>query len=177
MTTVDHFTKIADINTLRSKDSHEVFNALRNAFRKRGIPKKVLADNGKEFTNNRIQELAKELNITWRFGASYTSTTTGMVERVNRTFVEKLRKVSEYGSKDWVDCIQKTLDAYHNSPHRALVFTPKEMEDKRKMAVLRKHREEYRKSYGVKNEGKKGKDIKVSDRILYHQPLTTIQVE
>ncbi|KAF9763835.1 SCAN domain-containing protein 3 [Nosema granulosis] len=58
LTSADHFSKIADVCALRSKEAYEVTSALRDTFRRRGIPKRILSDNGREFTNGKIQELA-----------------------------------------------------------------------------------------------------------------------
>lgn len=93
MTVVDHFSKVADVRTLRSKEAGEVCQALNKALSTNGIPKIIISDNGKEFANSHMKELTAVNIIEWRHGAPYSPTTTGLVERFNRTFMEKLRKV------------------------------------------------------------------------------------
>ncbi|KAF9751295.1 putative uncharacterized transposon-derived protein F54H12.3 [Nosema granulosis] len=171
LTCVDHFSKIADVRPLRTKDSIEVSNALKDIFRKRGTPTIIISDNGREFVNQRFKDLAAEKRIEWGHSAPYIPTTTGLVERFNRTFIEKLKKTSEYGKKDWVDCIERALFGYLNAHHRALGCTPIEMYKKGLAKRYQEHRNRYQKSYTKEIGSSKEKEIKVGDRVLYHHPI------
>ncbi|KAF9762052.1 Pol polyprotein [Nosema granulosis] len=135
-----------------------------------GTPRKVITDNGKEFLNSGTRRFAEEKGIDWRYGAPYSPTTTGLVERFNRTFIEKLKKITEFGRWDWGEMINKCLVSYMNSYHRALGCTPQEVIDGK--TVDPRQQEAYKKSYEQRN----GENIRelgpqVGDKVLYHHPI------
>ncbi|KAF9760552.1 Retrovirus-related Pol polyprotein from transposon, partial [Nosema granulosis] len=171
LTAVDHFSKIADVRPLRTKDSIEVTNAIKDIIRTRGTPEIIISDNGREFSNQRIKELAESRGINWRFGAPYTPTTTGLVERFNRTFIEKLKRVSEYGRKNWVECIHQALEGYLNTRHRAIGCTPREMLRKDLPQEKQEYRDRYRESYKKEVKNSPDNEINIGDRVLYHHPI------
>lgn len=91
--------------------------------------------------------MSKKKGIIWRYVAPYSPTTTEIFEKFNRTFMGKLRKMTNYGQKDWAEEIENTTRAYMNSYHRAIGGIPQEAWlSKRKDKD--KHREKYKKSYG-----------------------------
>ncbi|KAF9758282.1 Retrovirus-related Pol polyprotein from transposon, partial [Nosema granulosis] len=124
LTIVDHYSKFADVHPLRSKDSFEVTETILRTIQKMGIPKIILSDNGTEFKNEKFRRVCAKNNIELRNGAPYTPTTTGGVERFNRTFMDKLRKVTDFGCSSWVDGIRPALRGYLNSFHRGIGCTP-----------------------------------------------------
>jgi transposase InsO family protein len=118
VTVIDHWSKRAYVGAVRSKSATEVTTCLLEAIRKLGVPKTILSDNGKEFSNSEMLGAAKELGIEWKFGAPYSPTATGLVERFNRTYTNKLKKISEFGRVDWYGCIGAATKAYNESYHR-----------------------------------------------------------
>ncbi|KAF9763837.1 putative uncharacterized transposon-derived protein F54H12.3 [Nosema granulosis] len=153
LTTVDHFTKVADLKVLRTKDSLEGSNALRETMRRRGCPEIIILDNGLEFANHRIRELATDRKIDWSFGEpSYTQTTTGLVDRFNRRFIVKLKRLSEYGKKDWVDCIEPALNGYLNTRHKAIGCTPLKMMRKSFSREQQEYIRKFQNSYKSKKQ-------------------------
>ncbi|KAK6090307.1 hypothetical protein P3W45_000664 [Vairimorpha bombi] len=108
VTVIDHWSKRAYVGAVRSKSATEVTTCLLEAIRKLGVPKTILSDNGKEFSNSEMLGAAKELGIEWKFGAPYSPTATGLVERFNLTYTNKLKKISEHTMKA---IIEKTISS------------------------------------------------------------------
>ncbi|XP_014613889.1 PREDICTED: uncharacterized protein LOC106792185 [Polistes canadensis] len=102
LTMVDHRTKWAEVVPLRYKSMSEVRDGIeKQLIGKHGRPREILSDNGKEFDNREVKEMCKEYDISWKHSSPYNPTTTGLVERFNKTLVGKLRKITEYGKFDW----------------------------------------------------------------------------
>lgn len=63
----------------------------------------------------------------WKYGSSYKPTTTGLVERFNRTLGSKLKKITDFEIFDWAKCVKKAIKAYMNYYHRAKGCAPIEL--------------------------------------------------
>ncbi|KAF9760573.1 Transposon Tf2-6 polyprotein [Nosema granulosis] len=193
LTMIDHCTKCAEIVPLRTKSMEEVRDAVNSSLiGKHGVPVEILSDNGKEFSNAAIERLCEKYGIIWKYGSPYNPTTTGLVERFNRTLMSKLRKITEFGKFDWERCLLKAWKGYMYSYHRAIGCTPFELErgqlitemDKQEGIKEGKKREwfidihketkaRYVDSY--RSEGvHKSDGLKVGDTILYTQPCRTM---
>lgn len=166
LTIVDHFSKRAHVRPLRSKESKEVLNNIIKTIKVMENTEKILTDNGREFLNTLTINLANEKGIDWRFGALYSPTTTGLIERFNRTFIDKLKKNSNFGKRDWVDCIPTSIKSYMNTYHRAPGCTPNEVRDQTE--DLGRHKIKNKKSSVRLRKENKSETIALGDRILYH---------
>jgi transposase InsO family protein len=75
---------------------------------------KVRSDNGSEFWNTNVEELLDEEGIKHEFLASYTPQQNGVVERKNRTLIERERTMlDECKTQDifWAEAINTTCHA------------------------------------------------------------------
>lgn len=84
-----------------------------NLIKRHGLPKEIRADNGPEFAHCFIKDLCGKYNTVWRYGSPYNPTTTGLVERFNRTLVGKLRKITELGRFDRARCVENPLKFFN----------------------------------------------------------------
>ncbi|KAF9761266.1 Retrovirus-related Pol polyprotein from transposon [Nosema granulosis] len=129
LTMIDHCTKWAEVVPLREKSMGSVSKEIEaQIIRKHGVPREILTDNGKEFDNGYSKALCEKYGFIWKHGSPYNPTTTGLVERFNRTLMEKLKKITEFGKFDWEICLRKARMAYLIAPHRALGCSPWELE-------------------------------------------------
>lgn len=118
---IDHFSKCAEVVPVYTKDMSTIIHLVdKFIVEKYCTPKVILTDNGKEFINRVCGTYAKNKNIIWKFGSPYKPTTTGLIERFNRTLGSKLRKITEFGKYDWAKCSRKAQRAYMHSFHRAI---------------------------------------------------------
>ena len=93
-----------------------------------GVPRKILSDNGGEFSNEEVCELAECLGITVTTTAVEAPFSNGIVERGNRTLYEAFWKTSkDVGcSKDvalaWATSAKNALESYQGYCPNQLVF-------------------------------------------------------
>ena len=77
---------------IRNKTASEVALALFNGFIcTHGVPEVLISDNGREFVNSILQNLAEMLHIKHVNILPYRPEANGLVERANRKILEALR--------------------------------------------------------------------------------------
>lgn len=117
---VDSFAKWVETKVIESKNQQSTSMAIEELIiAKHGVPKQIYSDNGKEFTNSIITELATKHGITWKTNAPGHHNAVGGVERVN-----KIKKLCEFGKTSWERAVAKATLAMNLSPHRALGTCP-----------------------------------------------------
>ena len=122
---VDHFSKWMEAKIIKNKSAEEIEKAIKELiFEKHGIPKKILSDVGLEFNNRNIRKLASNNNFKWIFASPRHHQTVGAVERANQTLFELLKKLSNFGRNSWIELLEKAVNAYNFSYHRALKTSP-----------------------------------------------------
>ncbi|KAF9763389.1 Gag-Pol polyprotein [Nosema granulosis] len=190
---IDHYTKISEVAPLYTKDMESVISIIDNKICKRHrAPKAILTDNGKEFRNRFSEEYASKIGIEWKFGSPYNPTTTGLVERFNKTLVGKLRKITEFGKFDWARCLEKANRAYIHSYHKGNDCAPIEllegqfitkMDEQEGLKKLlqkdfyhekaRKHIRNYRRTYDRRRSKKRGTRFEIDDHVWYKRISST----
>ena len=154
-------------------------------------PKKLLTDNGLEFKNSLLKETVVRYGVELIHGSPYTPTTTRAIERFNATLKGKLKKMSEFGNKEWTIILEEAVESYNLCKSRATGVAPiemfkglvlydkdegafytnrneKDMQEKARLRVLK-----YQKEY----TNKKGKIIsfKIGQNVWYKDPLHSDQ--
>ena len=69
-------------------------------------------DNGSEFCNSKVNEITDSSGIIHQKSAPYTPEQNGLVERMNRTLIEKARCMlihSKLGKKYWAEAVNTAL--------------------------------------------------------------------
>lgn len=98
---------------------------LKEALLKRGIPKKLLIDNGPAYRSESLQNACARLKIRLIYSRPYEPESKGKLERWHRTFREQfiteiewqaIHSLDELNARLWVWLEQK----YHQTPHSAL---------------------------------------------------------
>ena len=122
---IDHYTKWLEAKVINHKTADEIQKAIEELIiEKHGTPEKILTDQGTEFENSKIQELAKEYGIKWIFASPRHHETVGAVERANQTLMNILKKLSNFGETSWTAKLPKAVWAYNISMHRAINTSP-----------------------------------------------------
>lgn len=120
---------------LKEKSGECVFNAFEEfrcmAERQTGKKLKTIrTDNGKEFTNRKLEDHLKRLGIRHQTTADYTPEQNGLAERVNRTIVERARcMLYEAGlpKSFWAEATATAVYLVNRSPTKGHSTTPEEM--------------------------------------------------
>ncbi|KRH93336.1 pol polyprotein, partial [Pseudoloma neurophilia] len=129
---VDHFTKYVETKVIKTKTSKDIKEAISSLIvNKHGKPETILSDCGLEFTSKEIEKFLKDLQIKHETGSPYHHQTTGCVERVNGTLMNKLKKICKFKQEKWQECVEKATLAVNLSFHRGIGTSPFIMQFKR----------------------------------------------
>lgn len=91
---------------------------------KHGPPDTIITDNGLEFNNRLITELAERFGITWKFGSLGHHHATGAVERVNQTLFNKVKALCNFRSDCWDSMVPSACKAVNLSFNRSIQTCP-----------------------------------------------------
>jgi hypothetical protein len=120
-----HYSKWVETKILNSKSSKEVSEAINELIiKKHGIPETLLSDCGLEFKNNVASGIEKELKIKRVFSSPHHHQTTGAIERVNQSLMNKIKKLSDFGRKPWTEFVDQATLAVNISYNRAIGTSP-----------------------------------------------------
>jgi hypothetical protein len=119
---VDVLSRQLFVAPVRTKCSEHVIEAFEQCFqRAKAVPWRLVTDQGKEFTANRVQEYFRKKELLHY--CNYTSPTwhAGVAERANRTLKERLyRYFSAHHTYRWVSVLQRLVSAINRSPCTSL---------------------------------------------------------
>lgn len=122
---VDHYTKFIEAAVVAKKDCKTVANLIeRLILKKHGIPKVIYSDNGSEFVNKEINNLKEKYSFSWKLSAPNYHKSTGAIERVNQTFLGKLKKLNNYNVENWEQIVGEAAHAVNISFNRAIGTSP-----------------------------------------------------
>uniref|UniRef100_A0AAV2KYC4 Integrase catalytic domain-containing protein n=1 Tax=Knipowitschia caucasica TaxID=637954 RepID=A0AAV2KYC4_KNICA len=95
---IDHFTRFSSGNIVRTKKPSEIVNSFIHSWISvHGAPKRIYTDNGGEFNNAEIRDMAENFNIETKTSAGYSPWSNGLLERHNMTLTEILLKMTSFG--------------------------------------------------------------------------------
>ncbi|GJS14126.1 reverse transcriptase domain-containing protein [Tanacetum coccineum] len=77
-----------------------------------GLPREIVSDNGKQFSNNPFKDWCEKLNITQRFALVKHPQSNGLVERANRSLGEGIKACLGKGNKNWIEELPYVLWAH-----------------------------------------------------------------
>ena len=147
---IDVFSRYAWAFAIKRKTQHDVYECLKSwlASLTSKPPKRLTSDAGKEFTNARVRRLLDSYGIIQYVNQAGDKTTTGVVERFNRTLRELMgRNFSRLGKLHWVADLPKLVQNYNRSVHSALGVTPEAVwlgQQKPKPCVIRREQFPFR---------------------------------
>lgn len=126
---IDHFTRFSAGNIVRTKKASEIVNSFIHSWISvHGAPKRIYTDNGGEFNNEEIREMAEKFNIEMKTTAAYSPWSNGLLERHNMTLTEILLKVKKENgcgwqtALDWALMAKNSMINVHGYSSHQLVF-------------------------------------------------------
>ena len=118
---VDHFSKWVETKFLNSKNSKEVTQAIKEIIiDKHGIPETIYTDCGLEFLNADAKDLADKNCFKWTYSSPHHHESVGLAERTNKTLLEKLKKLTDFGRKSIKEALPRATLALNMSFNRAI---------------------------------------------------------
>src|SRR5690606_11459788 len=119
---IDILSKYAWAIKIKDKSALSVCNAFEQLFQK-VKPRLLWCDKGKEFYNNKFQELLKKHNI--KLYSVYNENKSCIIERFNRTLKNIMYKHFDANNTyNWVDNLQAFIDQYNNKRHSTIKMKP-----------------------------------------------------
>lgn len=129
---VNYLLNIVDLHSkflwsipLPNKSAKLVASALQNLFLGYGAPKYLQSDNGPEFVNDLVTQVAARFGVTMRHSKPYNPQAQGQVERLNGTLK---RIISSHQlatrSRKYIEQLPFLVYAYNTSIHSTTKVTP-----------------------------------------------------
>ncbi len=121
ITMIDVVSRYVEIEFLTGPPTAEaVLMALGANFGRRGLPRVVRTDLGKEFDNLRVNEYLEGLGVQVQHSPARYPQNMGVVERVHRSLLSLTRTPSTEG---WHVRLLKAVFVYNNRPHGSLLYS------------------------------------------------------
>ncbi|KRZ50437.1 Retrovirus-related Pol polyprotein from transposon [Trichinella nativa] len=121
----DYFSKWPEVFPLPDAEADTVATALVNGiFCRYAAPETLHSDQGRNFEAGVIAEVCRLLGIAKTRTTAYHPQSDGLVERMNRTLIDMLAKVSIDQPEDWDVHLDRVLLAYRSSVHHTTGATP-----------------------------------------------------
>lgn len=140
ITFMDIYSRYLEVKLLRSKDeAYDAFTQYINFHENNKYNKRIrifATDNGTEYTNKRIKTLLEKKGIIHQLSPVYTKEPNGIIERINRTILNKVRCLlanANLPKSLWGEACLTAVNLYNRTPHAALNYkTPFEMKNNQK---------------------------------------------
>lgn len=130
LTIIDALTKFAYVVPLRSKTALEVTRAFRKILNdaKKGIPKAISSDKGKEFKNSHMTNLLNKYGVKQQFLLTTSPFKASIVEIFNKTIKSKIFKyLTATKQRRYIDVLDKIVLSYNSTIHSVTRMAPIEV--------------------------------------------------
>ena len=125
LTGICNFTKYLVAVPLRDKSALSVARALvRNVYLVYGAVELQITDQGREFCNEVMSNIAKMLGIQLSTTTAYRPSSNGVCERVHATLHSVFAKTVEENQRDWCELVPYVTFAYNISYHASTTHSP-----------------------------------------------------
>ena len=127
LTLVDSATRWPEAVPLKRITTESVAEALFDMFSRLGIPRQILSDQGSQFMSQVMQELFRLLSIKQSKTSPYHAQANGMVERLNGTLKQLLKRVASDQPRQWDRFLPAVLFSYREVTQESTGFSPFEL--------------------------------------------------
>jgi transposase InsO family protein len=122
---VDYLTKWAEAYAMKTQTAEECANHFVREFVCRfGMPRQLHSDQGRQFESDLWQQMCAMLNIHKTRTTPGHPQSDGQTERMNRTLLDVLAKLTRDKQTDWDLHLDMAMAAYRGSVHKTTEFTP-----------------------------------------------------
>lgn len=123
---IDILSRFVWVETLKSKKSADVTEAMQKMLKRSGIPKLMRVDKGGEFNNHKFDSLMSKYNIR-----KYTTSNqpkSNYCERIIKILKEHVYKYISYKQNyRYIDVLQKLVNGYNASIHSSIQMAPRDV--------------------------------------------------
>ncbi|KAM1699106.1 hypothetical protein ACFX13_030926 [Malus domestica] len=119
----DYFSKWAEAIPLREVKKETVVRFIKeHIIHRYGVPRYIITDNGKQFSNRLVDELCEKYKFKQHKSSMYHAPANGLAEAFNKTLCNLLKKVIGRTKRDWHERISEALWAYR-TPTQATPYS------------------------------------------------------
>ena len=123
--TIDYLMKWAEAHLIHFTDSTEVTAFIyEDIISHHGIPKTLISDNGSHFINIYITSICDKFGIQHNRTSAYNPQANGLVERLNQTIANSLKRLDPNAKPYWDNFIPAMLYAYRTLRQSTTKYTP-----------------------------------------------------
>lgn len=124
-TVVDHHSRFAWTFATRVNTADAAVNSLAVLFRTVGKPKRLLTDNGTNFTSTKFRNFLSKHGVRHDQTSPYHPQANGLCERVNGVIAKAIRiRLTESPQLKWSTVLAEATRGYNITPHTITSFTP-----------------------------------------------------
>nr|GEY69388.1 reverse transcriptase domain-containing protein [Tanacetum cinerariifolium]GEY70323.1 reverse transcriptase domain-containing protein [Tanacetum cinerariifolium] len=110
---MDYFTKWIEAKAVATITGNKVKKFMwDNIVCRFGLPRKIVSDKGKQFSDNPFKDWCDKLNITQRFASVKHPQSNGLVERANQSLGEGIKARLGEGHNNWIEELPYVLWAH-----------------------------------------------------------------
>ncbi|KAM1369606.1 hypothetical protein ACFX2F_040171 [Malus domestica] len=121
----DYFSKWAEAIPLREVKKETVVRFIKeHIIHRYGVPRYIITDNGKQFSNRLVDELCEKYKFKQHKSSMYHAPANGLAEAFNKTLCNLLKKVIGRTKRDWHERISEALWAYRTTHRTPTQTTP-----------------------------------------------------
>ncbi|XP_057744562.1 uncharacterized protein LOC130962356 [Arachis stenosperma] len=125
LVSIDYFSKWIEAQPLAKITAEKVRSFIwKNIICRFGIPKEIISDNGRQFTDNKLGSFLKNFNIQHRFSSVEHPQSNGQAEAANRVVLQAIRKKLDEAKGEWAELIPEILWSYNTTIHSTTGETP-----------------------------------------------------
>ena len=133
---VDLFSRFLWAEPMKAKTSAEMMRVMKSVF-KRGGPKTLRSDQGKEYMNGVVQEYLKTKSI--HHFVAYNELHANYAERIIGTLKRKLfRYFTKHQTYKYIDVLDYIVNSYNNTPHGSIKMAPVEVTPENQQVLYEK---------------------------------------
>jgi len=132
LTIIDKISRYAWGLTIPAKESVNIVKAVKSFMALFGVPKKIICDQGVEFTSNLFKDFCRQYELELHTTSFQQSSSNSTVERLHSTITEIYRLINETRKKNKLESkheevLDEAFITYNNAIHSATKLTPQEL--------------------------------------------------
>ncbi|XP_024196030.1 uncharacterized protein LOC112199214 [Rosa chinensis] len=121
----DSFSKWAEAVPLKEIKKENVVDFIKgNIIQRYGVPRCIITDNAKYFSNSAMEKLCEKYHFKLHFSSMYNAPANGLAEAFNKTLCNILKKVVSKTKRDWHERMGEALWAYRTTYRTPTKATP-----------------------------------------------------
>ncbi|XP_072074644.1 uncharacterized protein [Arachis hypogaea] len=125
LVSIDYFSKWIEAQPLAWITAEKVRSFLwKNIICRYGIPREIISDNGRQFTDQHLALFSQNFNIKHHFSSVEHPETNGQVESDNRVILQALKKKLDDAKGKWADLVPEVLWGYNTIIQSSTGETP-----------------------------------------------------